>query len=57
MAYKRDNSGVTVLVLFIAALATAALLVHLHRMTDWSHGVSMTAAIARVGVEQNGLQP
>jgi hypothetical protein len=51
MANNNGNSGVTVVVLVAVALAGAALLVHLHHITEWSHGASQTAAIARYGFD------
>jgi hypothetical protein len=55
MAYKNGNAAVTVLVIIVVALGAAAVLLHLHRTTEWSHGASSTAGIARY-VEQ-GVKP
>jgi hypothetical protein len=57
MAYKRDSSGLTVVILIVVALGAAALLLHLHRLTEWSHGASRAGAIARYGFEQNRIGP
>ncbi|HUO21146.1 MAG TPA: hypothetical protein VMU59_01360 [Caulobacteraceae bacterium] len=57
MADNRGSSGITLAVLVVASLVTAALLIHLHQMTDWSHGASHTAAIARIGLDPNRPRP
>jgi hypothetical protein len=47
MSDPKGNPVVTVVVLIVAALAMAALLLHLQAATQSSHGLSRTAAIAR----------
>jgi hypothetical protein len=47
MSDRNGNPGVTIVVLIVAALATAFLLLHLQAATQSNHGLSRSAVIAR----------